>query len=120
MRVWINFRPGFQKLRHALARGHLAIILQPGYRFQSAFGIKAGIARLCIELQVADRIYSGVGEGDGELGCASDDSAVGDAIALIFFLRSSSRRRNRSARSAVAVPFSAARASNNERSRIRA
>ena len=36
-------------------------------------------------MQVADRIYSGVGEGDGELGCVSDDSALGDAIALIFF-----------------------------------
>jgi hypothetical protein len=50
MRVWINFWPGFQKLRYALAKGHLAIILQGGYRFQSAFGINARKARLCIEL----------------------------------------------------------------------
>jgi hypothetical protein len=50
MRVWINFWPGFQKLRHALASGHLVIILQGRYRFQSAFRINAGIARLCIEL----------------------------------------------------------------------
>jgi hypothetical protein len=50
MRVWINFWPGFQKLRHALAKGHLTIILQGGYKFQSAFGINARNARLCIEL----------------------------------------------------------------------
>ena len=37
MRVWINFWPGFQKLRHALAKGHRIIIRQAGYRFQSAF-----------------------------------------------------------------------------------
>ena len=94
MRVWINFWPAFQKLRHALAKGHLAIILQGGNKFQSAFGINARNARLRIELRVPDRSYSGVGEGDEEPGCASDDSAVGDALALIFFLLSAERAFN--------------------------
>ena len=35
-----------------------------------------------------------MGEGDGESGCASDDSALGDAIALIFFLLSAARAFN--------------------------
>jgi hypothetical protein len=47
-----------------------------------------------MELRVSDRIYCGVGEGDGESGCVSDDSALGDAIAFIFFLRSSSKAFN--------------------------
>jgi hypothetical protein len=66
-------------------------------------------------LRVAESDYSGVGDGDGELGCVSDDSPLGDAVALIFIFRSSSRRRNRSARSAVAVSFSAVPGSDNER-----
>src|SRR4026208_2627224 len=39
MSVWINFWPGLQKLRDTLASGHPAIILEGGYRFQSAFEI---------------------------------------------------------------------------------
>jgi hypothetical protein len=39
MRVWINSWPGFQKVRNALASCHPAIILQSGYKFQSAFEI---------------------------------------------------------------------------------
>src|SRR6266550_4440496 len=45
MSVWINFWPGFEKLRYALASCHPAIILQGGYRFQSAFEINARNAR---------------------------------------------------------------------------
>src|SRR5437773_11922792 len=39
MSVWINFWPGFEKLCYALASCHPAIMLQGGYRFQSAFEI---------------------------------------------------------------------------------
>jgi hypothetical protein len=39
MSVWINLWPRFEKLRYALASCHRAIILQGGYRFQSAFEI---------------------------------------------------------------------------------
>jgi len=39
MSVWINFWPGFQKLRYALASCHPAIIVQGGHGFQSAFEI---------------------------------------------------------------------------------
>src|SRR5438874_11048817 len=117
MRVWINSGPRFQKLRYALASGHRVIILKD---FNPPLESSVRNARFRVELRLADRIYSGVGEGDGELGWISDDSALGDAIALIFLLRSCSRRCNRSAWSAVAVPFSAVRASNSERSGMRA
>ena len=43
MSVWINFRPGFEKLRYALTSCHPVIILQGGYRFQSAFEINQRI-----------------------------------------------------------------------------
>jgi hypothetical protein len=110
MRGWINFRPGFQKVHHALASGHVAIIPQGGWRFQSDFGING-----------ADGIYSGVGEGEGEVGCVSEISALGEAMALIFFLRASSRRRcSSAARSSVPLFLSAVRGSNSERSRMRA
>src|SRR5262249_23157256 len=93
------------------------INLEAGYRFQS--GVISDDEE-CSRLRIADRIYYGVGEGDGELVWASDDSAFGDAMALIF-LRASSRRRCCSApRSSVPMFLSAARGFNNARSRMRA
>jgi len=50
MCVWINFWPGFEELRYTLASCHPAIILQGGYRFQSAFEINGAECSPFIEL----------------------------------------------------------------------
>src|SRR5262249_15829958 len=120
MCVWINFRPGFQKLADALASDHPIIILQGSCAFQPADRKTDAECRSSHELAsntlqhartLAERnarvrrliltdetmptgTYCGVGDGDGDVASAAGASALPDVLVLSSSLRCFWARRS--------------------------